>query len=327
MTVIIAAYKRAEALNLTIRSILNQDYQNFQVLVVADCCDQTFLNKVDQSDPRVSILNLPVRCGNQYGPNSVGIHLADTDFIAFLNHDDIWLKDHLSNALSQLKESKADFFLGAAAFCHQSKQDLYLDSEKRLLFGEKNKSYAIWACLGNNDPYFEPCSTWVIRSSAAKKVGFWNSPAEVEHNPLVDWLRRASRSDIKFCFSRDVTCLKFNLHHTKSYGGDYSQDNYLEYVGFYIDEEPERTRELIEDDLRKVKERGLFARDTLNKELKLEEEIPEIYNYINFIKSGEGEQSAAPGANIEKFLRIVESRTGEKQESFISSKDLIDLLK
>ena len=102
VTIIVATYLRHHALNIALKSIYQQTYPHWQVLVIADCCHESFEKNVDLSDNRVKFINLPKRCGNQYGPNSVGIHLADTEYIAFLNHDDVWVSDHrcLSTKLS-----------------------------------------------------------------------------------------------------------------------------------------------------------------------------------------------------------------------------------
>ena len=102
VTIIIAAYLRYDSLNIALQSVYKQTYKKWNVLIIADCCDDQFLEKVDLSDSRVRLINLPLRCGNQYGPNSVGIHMATTEYIAFLNHDDLWLSDHLEIAIETM---------------------------------------------------------------------------------------------------------------------------------------------------------------------------------------------------------------------------------
>ena len=107
VTVIIAAYNRAELLNITLQSVYKQTYKKWKVIIIADCSDKDFIDAVDLSNPKVKFINLPFRCGNQYGPNSVGIHIANTEYIAFLNHDDLWLSDHLEIAIKELKISSS----------------------------------------------------------------------------------------------------------------------------------------------------------------------------------------------------------------------------
>ena len=70
VTIIIATYIRYEALNLSLQSVYSQTYTNWKVLIIADCCDAEFISNVDLSNEKVQLINLPQRCGNQYGPNS-----------------------------------------------------------------------------------------------------------------------------------------------------------------------------------------------------------------------------------------------------------------
>jgi len=61
VTIIIAAYLRHEPLNIALKSIYQQTYPHWQVLVIADCCDKSFKDNIDLSDNRVKFINLPKR--------------------------------------------------------------------------------------------------------------------------------------------------------------------------------------------------------------------------------------------------------------------------
>ena len=47
-------------------------------------------------------VNLASNTGHQWGPNSEGIRLADSDFIAYLGHDDLWAPNHLENLVDAM---------------------------------------------------------------------------------------------------------------------------------------------------------------------------------------------------------------------------------
>jgi len=323
VTIIIAAYKRAETLNLTLESIHKQLHRNWKVLIIADCCDENFLDQINDSDPRVKVYNLSQRSGNQYGPNSIGIYLADTKYIAFLNHDDIWLCDHLTTAIESLEIQKADFFMGTAAFCHFQNQSKFIERKNRLLFSEKNKPYAIWGCIKSKNLYFEPCSTIVVETGLAKKAGYWKSPTQVQTSPLLDWLCRIMKCQPIICFSDKLTTLKFNLHHTRSYGGDYSKNNYLAYIPYYIAEKPGTTRKLIQEDIASAKDRGLFVRDDLCKETSVKNEAQNITDFINYLHGKPFTHLKKKGGNADFFLKVIESRTGEKQIGFRTAEEIV----
>ena len=132
ITIVIATHNRPDCLRLAVESALRQTHTRWRMLVLGDGCDARTPNALqDIADPRVSYIDLPVRFGEQSGPNSVGMSLATTDWIAFLNHDDLWLPDHLEYALEKLARSGADLFLGQAAFTDSSGTTQRIVSEHR----------------------------------------------------------------------------------------------------------------------------------------------------------------------------------------------------
>jgi glycosyltransferase involved in cell wall biosynthesis len=98
VTVIIATYNWAPVLPMSIGSVLDQSFTDFELLVIGDACtDESAEVVTGIPDPRVHWHNLQVNVGHQYGPNNAGINLAQGEIIAYLGHDDLWCPDHLSN--------------------------------------------------------------------------------------------------------------------------------------------------------------------------------------------------------------------------------------
>ena len=71
---------------------------------------------VVQRSRRIRYVNLATNCGEQSGPNNVGIARATAAYIAFLNHDDIWFPDHLRSAMERLRSTDADAVIARSAF-------------------------------------------------------------------------------------------------------------------------------------------------------------------------------------------------------------------
>ena len=110
----IATYRRVEALRSTVRSVLLQTHGDWTALVIGDCCGEETADALRGfKDPRVRYYNLPERFGEQSGPNSAGLGLAAGEYVAFLNHDDLLLQDHLAHMLERLEA--ADFCVGRFA--------------------------------------------------------------------------------------------------------------------------------------------------------------------------------------------------------------------
>src|SRR5690349_724308 len=109
VTVIIATYNWSSVLPYAIGSVLDQTRQDFELLVVGDGCTDDSEHVVAAiGDPRVRWINLPSNTGHQSGPNNRGLQEARGEFIAYLGHDDIWLKHHLECSIAMLEETGAD---------------------------------------------------------------------------------------------------------------------------------------------------------------------------------------------------------------------------
>ena len=117
VSVVIATYGRPEVLTQCLRTVQQQTVADWEVLVIGDACNRSTGRAIAAlEDPRIHYANLPARCGEQSIPNSVGLALARAPFVAFLNHDDYWLPDHLEIGLTRLEETRADLCTTSAVF-------------------------------------------------------------------------------------------------------------------------------------------------------------------------------------------------------------------
>jgi glycosyltransferase involved in cell wall biosynthesis len=109
VTVIIATYNKREALRYAIDSVLWQTMGDFELLVIGDACSDGSEQLVESyQDARVHWYNLPTNSGYQSEPNNEGLRRARGTYIAYLNHDDIWLPRHLETLVREIREKNAD---------------------------------------------------------------------------------------------------------------------------------------------------------------------------------------------------------------------------
>ncbi len=112
VSVTIATYNRGKLLTeRTLPSVLNQTYQNFEVVIVGDCCtDDTEERIAKLNDPRIRFYNLPQRGPYPSDPKSLwyvagvppmnrALDEAHGDWIAHLDDDDVWKPYHLEYTL------------------------------------------------------------------------------------------------------------------------------------------------------------------------------------------------------------------------------------
>lgn len=98
VSVIIPTYNRADTLKDTIQSVLEQTYKDYEIIIIDDGSTDNTKNVVDfflQIDQKIKYIFQENYGYPGYSRNK-GIKIATGDFIAFLDDDDIWLKDKLS---------------------------------------------------------------------------------------------------------------------------------------------------------------------------------------------------------------------------------------
>jgi hypothetical protein len=207
-TIVIPTYGRPDALRCAVQSVLQQSRPDWLLLVIGDACGDetaaamsTFLD-----DARIRYVNLPERCGEQALLNSAAMALATTDYIAFLNHDDLWLPQHLALADRRMREAAADFFIGRSAWTWgQPSADAGVPALECLSPEPRDPLHFFLSGIH----YIEPASAWVITRELARRVGPWRPALELFRTPIQDWAMRAWRSGARLIGAEQVSCLKF----------------------------------------------------------------------------------------------------------------------
>ena len=98
-----------------IESVRNSRFADWELIVVGDACtDDTAACVAAFGDPRIRFVNLPERCGDQSGPNNHGVALSRGRYVAFLNHDDFYLPDHLATCVAALDAGGGSCFARSA---------------------------------------------------------------------------------------------------------------------------------------------------------------------------------------------------------------------
>lgn len=206
VSIIIPTYNRPNILQYCLLSVINQNFQDWVTYVIGDNCSDSTEEIIKAfDDERIFYYNNPYRFGEQSGGNSIGIALSETKFIAFLNHDDIWLSNHLEEAMQKLEE-QGNFYVG--------RNILYEKTANNQPVIEKVSSKNIkphWTFTAYFD-LFEPCSTWVVKNSFAKKIGYWKQSAQLHRHSSQDYIMRAWRSGARFIFAEKITCIRMIPH-------------------------------------------------------------------------------------------------------------------
>ncbi|WP_246166685.1 glycosyltransferase family 2 protein [Marinobacter salinexigens] len=109
VSVIMPAYNAESTILESCRSVLNQSYDNIELVVVNDGSTDGTLSKIEElrhSDPRVVLVTL--KNGGVSKARNFGISVARGSFIAFLDADDIYDKEKVKKQVKALNNLKCD---------------------------------------------------------------------------------------------------------------------------------------------------------------------------------------------------------------------------
>ncbi len=104
VSVILPTYNHAQFLSRAIRSVLDQDYTNFEIIII-DNHSQDNTDEVVQSfiDPRVTLLKIHNN-GIIASSRNMGIQEANGEWIAFLDSDDWWSSNKLQTCIDHIND-------------------------------------------------------------------------------------------------------------------------------------------------------------------------------------------------------------------------------
>ena len=195
VTVIISTYNCSKTLQCAIQSVLNQDFQDFEIQVIGDgCTDDSEAVVSSFNDSRLFWFNLPENIGSQYAPNNEGLKRANGKYIAYLGHDDLWFPDHLTKLKSLIELNDFEF-----VHC----LTIYLRPDgKSLVTGPPAYGRTYSTC-------HVPPSSWFHKKSIIDKCGYWTDQKKISIGCDSEYLRRLASSGIRIGFLPDLFILKF----------------------------------------------------------------------------------------------------------------------
>jgi glycosyltransferase involved in cell wall biosynthesis len=93
-SIIIPLFNKENFITRAVKSVLAQEYQNFELIIVNDGSTDNSLSVVsDINDDRIKIINKTN--GGVSSARNAGVDVAANEWICFLDADDYWLPNHL----------------------------------------------------------------------------------------------------------------------------------------------------------------------------------------------------------------------------------------
>jgi len=109
VSIVVPIYKAESFLEETIQTVLNQTYENWEMLLINDCSpDASFEVAKKYLGDRIKWFEQEVNSGAALTRNK-GIKKATGKYICFLDADDLWDKDKLEKQVTFMEEKGCEF--------------------------------------------------------------------------------------------------------------------------------------------------------------------------------------------------------------------------
>lgn len=143
VSVIIPVFNREKTIKESITSVLNQTYNDFEIIIVDDFSTDKTTEVIENiNDTRIHLIKLTSNHGACYARN-IGIIASCGDIIAFHDSDDLWDKNKLKKCMDFMEKNNIDILFhafsrhfpnGKTIIGPQYNLNNYSDKKKMLLF-------------------------------------------------------------------------------------------------------------------------------------------------------------------------------------------------
>lgn len=183
VSVVIPTYNRPDALVVAIKSVLLQTHPVFEVIIVGDSADaETEIAVRNFNNPKLRYINLPARCGDQSIPNAIGTEISKGEYIAYLNHDDVWSATHLEDGLGFMENNGTKWFIGQSLFAYNSEDH---PMGRCPIFSQVSDPVRLcYEAFGKTYTYLETNSSWIVPRDAILEAGNWCPASSSRRTPL-----------------------------------------------------------------------------------------------------------------------------------------------
>lgn len=205
ISVVIPAYNAEKYISHTIDSVLVQTYTDYEIIVVDDCSkDKTYEIALSYADryPNIRVYKNEQNSGVSHSRN-FGVSVANGDYIAFLDSDDMWREDKLSKQVELLKQNpEAALCFTASSFIDDDGNELeyVLNVPEKIAFKTLLKQNLI------------SCSSVVVKKSYMQEI---KMQSDKMHEDFAVWLKILQKEP--YAYGINEPLLKYRrLNNSKS---------------------------------------------------------------------------------------------------------------
>lgn len=166
VSVVIPAYNKADLTVRTIESVLNQTYENIEVIVVDDGSTDDTKNKLQLFGDKIHYIHK--QNGGACSARNVGIKKATGEYIALIDCDDIFYPEKIAKSIECLEKNPDCGFVHTGAYLINDDDDIISE------FRSSNHPASGWIASRLILKDLICNSTVIIRKECFKEVGYFD---------------------------------------------------------------------------------------------------------------------------------------------------------
>ena len=202
VTVITPLFNAQDFIGETIESVLDQTYQNWEMIIVDDCStdnSRDIVKKYEAKESRIKLIELEKNFGGPARPRNVGLDISKGDYLAFLDADDIWLKNKLQVQINEMLVNNLDFTSTDSKFIDDNSIDTIINKHKIVIFFKKIKRKATLSDVIKGN--FISTSSAIVSKNFISKFDENKDFIGVEDMYL--WMKILNEKNVRYKYIRD----------------------------------------------------------------------------------------------------------------------------
>lgn len=200
VSAIIPSFNRAELTLRAIHSVLNQSFENIELLVINDGSSEDYL-AVQQLLEEKKGIYLETENQGVSAARNLGIELSKGEYIAFLDSDDEWLADKIYKQVEVISENPKYPIVQALERWNRNGKIITVPKHLSPAHGESFKKAVDYCCIGP--------SSALIRKELFNEIGLFDPCLRIcEDYDL--WLRILDKYPV-FCIQEELS-IKYGGH-------------------------------------------------------------------------------------------------------------------
>lgn len=189
VSVIIPTYKRSDKIERAIKSVVNQTYNNLEIIVVDDNAnnleEREKTRKIVQKYNNINLIENQTNLGGAISRN-VGIENSNGDYVAFLDDDDEYLCTKIEKQIKLLKDKLKQNKNVGLIYCYKN----IIDNNGKIK-GKGEVNYEGNCLFEHMSKFIETTSTWLCTKEALYDSGlFENVKAHQDNTFLIKLLAK-----------------------------------------------------------------------------------------------------------------------------------------